>query len=149
MSKSEALQRMQGLLIGPDKETTCLLAYPLHKLENALAKIENRKDIIARVYELAQEFEIEPADLHLGGPTVDGATIETESKKSLGVFLYASVLLVFLLTWFRMRDLPLSLLVIFFAGLCASVSLTILFWTGGKMNLTCLLYTSPSPRDRG
>ena len=139
VSKSEALQRMQGLLIGPDKETTCLLAYPLHKLENALAKIENRKDIIARVYELAQEFEIEPADLHLGGPTVDGATIETESKKSLGVFLYASVLLVFLLTWFRMRDLPLSLLVIFFAGLCASVSLTILFWTGGKMNLTMVM----------
>ena len=50
-----------------------------------------------------------------------------------------SVALVFLLTWFRMRDLPLSLLVIFFAALCASVSLTILYWTGGKMNLTMVM----------
>ena len=137
--KSEALQRIQGLLIGPDRETTCLLAYPQPKFVNGLAKIENRKEIIALVYELGQQFEIEPADLHLGGPTVDGATIETESKKSLGIFLWISVLLVFLLTWFRMRDLPLSLLVIFFAGLCASISLTILFWTGGKMNLTMVM----------
>ena len=38
-----------------------------------------------------------------------------------------------------MRDLPLSILVIFFAGLCASVSLTVLFWTGGKMNLTMVM----------
>ena len=137
--ESEAMQRIEGLLLGPDKETTCLVAYPLPKLEQEIATIENRREIIASIYELAEEFEIAPEDLHLGGPTVDGATIETESKKSLGIFLWLSVFLVFLLTWFRMRDLPLSLLVIFFAGLCASVSLTILFWTGGKMNLTMVM----------
>ena len=137
--RSEALQRIQGLLIGPDGETTCLLAYPQSKQHQLPAEIENRKEIIERLYELGEEFEIQPDQLHLGGPTVDGATIEIESKKSLGTFLWISVALVFFLTWFRMRDLPLSLLVIFFAGLCASVSLTILFWTGGKMNLTMVM----------
>ncbi len=137
--RSEAMQRIEGLLLGPDKETTCLVAYPLPKFNEEIAVIDNRKEIIASVYELAQEFDIKPEDFHLGGPTVDGATIQTESKKSLGIFLWSSVALIFLLTWFRMRDLPLSILVIFFAGLCASVSLTVLFWTGGKMNLTMVM----------
>ena len=137
--RSEAMQRIEGLLLGPDKETTCLVAYPLPKFNEEIAVIDNRKEIIASVYELAQEFDIKPEDFHLGGPTVDGATIHTESKKSLGIFLWSSVALIFLLTWFRMRDLPLSILVIFFAGLCASVSLTVLFWTGGKMNLTMVM----------
>ena len=125
--RSEAMQRIEGLLLGPDKETTCLVAYPLPKFNEEIAVIDNRKEIIASVYELAQEFDIKPEDFHLGGPTVDGATIQTESKKSLGIFLWSSVALIFLLTWFRMRDLPLSILVIFFAGLGASVSLTVLF----------------------
>lgn len=139
VSRKEAEHRIQGLLIGPDKETTCVLAYPLPKLNVVPAKIENRKAIVERIYKLGEEFGIEEEDLHLGGPTVDGAAIEMESKESLGTFLWMSVVLVFFLTWFRMRDLPLSLLVIFFAALCASVSLTILYWTGGKMNLTMVM----------
>ena len=139
VSKAEAQSRIQGLLIGPDQETTCVLAYPQPLVDVVPAKIDNRKEIVSRIYELGEEFDIAREDLHLGGPTVDGATIESESKKSLGTYLWMSVALVFLLTWFRMRDLPLSLLVIFFAALCASVSLTILYWTGGKMNLTMVM----------
>ena len=137
--KAEAQARIQGLLIGPDQETTCVLAYPKPLVGVVPAKIDNRKEIVSQIYELGAEFDIAPEDLHLGGPTVDGATIESESKKSLGTFLWMSIVSVFFLTWFRMRDLPLSLLVIFFAGLCASVSLTILYWTGGRMNLTMVM----------
>ena len=136
---STAEARIRGLLIGPDNETTCIVAYPNPKPDVIPATIENRKEILEFVYALGLEMEIPKNDLHVGGPTVDGAAIEIESKKSLGKFLWMSVLLVFFLTWFRMRDLPLSLLVIFFAGLCASLSLTILYWTGGKMNLTMVM----------
>ena len=134
VSARNARSRIQGLLVGPDGETTCLVAYPNKKL------YEQRRQIINATYELAEsEFGIPPEQLRLGGPTVDGAAIEVESKKSLGKFLWMSILLVFFLTWFRLRDLPLTILVIVFAGFCASLSLTILYWTGGKMNLTMVM----------
>ncbi|MEM7782854.1 MAG: efflux RND transporter permease subunit [Planctomycetota bacterium] len=134
ISRSRAKSRLQGLLIGPDEKTTCLLLYPRIELKG------ERRPILQRVYEVAQaELDLPADELHLGGPTVDGAAIEIESKKSLGTFLWMSVVMVFLLTWYRMRDLPLTLLVIFFSGLCATISLTILYWTGGQMNLTMVM----------
>ena len=134
ITEARARARLKGLLIGPDDKTTCLLAYPFTKFKN------ERRVILERIFEIAKtEFDISAEELHTGGPTVDGAAIETESKKSLGTFLWMSVVLVFFLTWFRMRDLPLTLLVILFSGLCASISLTILYWTGGKMNLTMVM----------
>lgn len=139
VSRKAAESRIRGLLIGPDNQTTCIVAYPKPTGDVIPAKIENRRKILEQIYLLAGDLDIAADQLHIGGPTVDGAAIEIESKKSLGTFLWMSIVLVFFLTWYRMRDLPLTLLVIFFASLCASVSLTILYWTGGKMNLTMVM----------
>ena len=134
VSPATARERVEGLLVGKDGETTCIIAYPAKQF------FSNRRTIIERVYELAEaELGLSAEMLKLGGPTLDGAAIETESKKSLGTYLWMSVALVFLITWYRMRDLPLSILVILFSGLCASLSLTILYWTGGQMNLTMVM----------
>lgn len=132
--ESSARTRVQNLLIGPDRVTTCLIAYPSEKF------FDDRRMIVDQVYDTAfRELELQGHELHLGGPTADGAAIERESSRTLGTFLWMSVVLVFALTWFRMRDLPLSLLVIFFSGLCASTSLAIMHWTGGQMNLTMVM----------
>ena len=129
-----AQNRVTGLMIGPDGETTCLLAYPNLEIP------DYQTLALAKAYEIAKEtVDVLPADLKLGGPTVDGATLDIESKKSLGTFLWMSVLAVAGLTWFRMRDLPLTLLVIFFSGICSAISLSILYWTGGKMNLVLIM----------
>ncbi|MDG1875145.1 MAG: MMPL family transporter [Mariniblastus sp.] len=139
VSRKTAESRVRGLLIGPDNKTTCIVAYPSPTDDKIPAKIENRREILEHIYSLASDLGIESDQLHIGGPTVDGAAIEIESKKSLGTFLWMTMILVFLLTWYRMRDLPLTILVIFFASLCAAVSLSILYWTGGKMNLTMVM----------
>ncbi|MDG1510664.1 MAG: MMPL family transporter [Mariniblastus sp.] len=129
-----AKKRMQGLLVGPDLETTCIVAFPSKKL------VDSRRLIIGEIYNISKsELGLEASDLKLGGPTADGAAIQVESQKSLKSFLWMSVGLVFCLTWFRLRDLPLSLIVIFFAGFCAAISLAFLYWTGGKMNLTMVM----------
>jgi predicted RND superfamily exporter protein len=134
VSRKTAHARVEGLLVGKDNEMTCIIAYP------SLDHFNDRRFVVEHVYELAEtEFGIAHEDLKLGGPTIDGAAIETESKRSLGKFLWMSVVLVFFLTWYRMRDLPLTILVILFSGLCGSLSLTILFWTGGQMNLTMVM----------
>ncbi len=129
-----AKKRVLGLMIGPDQETTCLLAYPRIEIP------DYQKLSLVKAYQLAEEsVGVLPADLKVGGPTADGATLEAESKRSLNTFLWISVILVSGLTWFRMRDLPLTILVIFFSGICSATSLSILYWCGGKMNLTLIM----------
>lgn len=129
-----AYKRVQGLMVGPDQKTTCLLAYP-----NSAVK-DYQKLAVERIYEAAEsELGITPEELKIGGPTADGAALDRESKKSLGTFLWFSVAMVALLSWFRMRDLPLTVLVIFFSALCSAISLSILHWSGGQMNLTLIM----------
>ena len=134
VSNSVALQRLDGLLIGPDQKTTCIIAYPFSEYKN------KRKEIVDQVYELAQEhLGLTPKQIHLGGPTTEGAEISNESKKSLSRYLPMCFFFVFLLTWFRLRDLPLALLVMVFSGFCSLLSLAVLHWCGGQMNLTLVM----------
>jgi len=129
-----ARRRVTGLMIGPDQKTTCLLAYPDPKVP------DYQKLALVKAYELAEKaVDVSPENLKVGGPAADGATLDAESKKSLNTFLWMSVVLVAGLTWFRMRDLPLTLLVIFFSAICSAISLSILYWSGGKMNLTLIM----------
>ncbi len=134
ISEESALQRLQGLLIGPDKKTTCILAFP--STVNDLARTE----VVNRIFEVGyKSFGISHEDLKLGGPTVDGAAIDFESRRALDQFIWLTVLIVFLLSWLRLRDLVLSLTVIGFSVGCAFLSLSILYWTGGTMNLTMIM----------
>ena len=133
-SVSAARNRLSGLMVGPDGKTTCILAFP----DDTTGL--RRAEIVDLVYNVAlTELEIEKSDLKLGGPTVDGAAIDVESKKSLDQFMWMSVLLVFILTLVRLRDLRLALVVLFFSVGCASLSLAVLYYTGGKMNMTMVM----------
>lgn len=141
VSRETALDRIAGLVVGPDRKTTCVIAYPTASTapDNDSLKVD-RKFVMQRIYEVAKrEIGVSKEELKAGGPTVDGAAIDLESKKSLGTFLWMSITIVFLLTWFRMRDLPLSMMVIFFSLLCAAIALAIMYFGGGKMNLTMIM----------
>ena len=134
VSNTRGRQRLDGLMIGPDKKTTCVIAYPFSEYKN------KREEIVLKVYELAHEhLGLSPAQVHMGGPTVEGAEIGIESRKSLSRYLPMAFAFVFLLTWFRLRDLPLTLLVMLFSGFCCLLSLAALHWCGGQMNLTLVM----------
>ena len=134
VSESRGRQRLDGLLIGPDRKTTCIIAYPYSEHKN------KRKEIVVKVYELAEEhLGLSRKEVHLGGPTVEGAEISIESKKSLERYLPMSFGFVFLLIWFRLRDLRLAVLVMLFSWLCSLISLAGLHWCGGQMNLTLVM----------
>jgi predicted RND superfamily exporter protein len=134
VSERYAAARLKGLVIGPDEETTCIVATPAEHV------LTQRRQAYELVLQIAEESTgLSAADLKLGGPTVDGAVINIESQLALRRYLGASVLVVFLLTWYRMKDLPLTIMVIFFASVCAMISLAVLYATGGKMNLTMIM----------
>ena len=134
ISVEDSYKRIQGLLIGPDENTTCILAFPSRDTELA------RTEIISRIFELADsQFGISFDQLKLGGPTVDGAAIDVESRRALDSFIWITVLVVFFLAWFRLRDLTLAVVTLGFSLGSAFLSLSILYWSGGKMNLTMIM----------
>lgn len=132
--EATANERLANLFIGADGETTCVLAFP------DIRNTEQRRNLVATVYRIAQEsIGLTPQQLKLGGPTVDGAAIDNESKRSLDTFLVLSLLTVIGLAWFRLRDVKLTMLVIVMSGICALMALSLLFYMGGKMNLTLVM----------
>ena len=65
-------------MVGRDGKTTAVVAYPVKGMTN------RRREVMERVYEVAnREIGIAPEQLKAGGPTVDGAAIDAESKRSL------------------------------------------------------------------
>ena len=134
IGNSEAQERIKGLLIGPDGETTCVLAFPRSDLGIS------RAEMVHTVYDMAKKkFDYEPDDLKMAGPTVDGALLDIEGRRALDNFMWVTVVIVFVLCWWRLKDFALSLTVLGFALCCAFLSLSILFWSGGTMNLTMVM----------
>ncbi len=133
-SHEGAVRRVTGLFVGPDAETTCLLAIPREEL------VRNRSGIVSRLVQQATATTGLTVDqLRLGGPTVDGAAIDHESKLALRQFLWMTLLVVFGLTWYRKRSFRLAAIIMVFSGYCAGLSLAILYYTGGTMNLTMIM----------
>lgn len=70
-----ALERCRGIFVGLDGHQTCLLAFPTSSAAG------NRTQLVAGLQEtLESEIGLSPEELHLGGPTIDGAAIDSESK---------------------------------------------------------------------
>ena len=133
-SRSEATQRLEGLMVGEDGETTCVIAFPSVRLA------DKRRWLVDSFYDVAQEtLGLNRPQLHLGGPSVDGAAIDTESQKALRGYLGLSLLMVSVLAWYRLRDLPLTILVLFFSLVCVMASMSLLYFSGGQMNLTMVM----------
>jgi predicted RND superfamily exporter protein len=134
VSRTQAKNRLKGLMVGIDGETTCIIAFP------NLRTADKRRWLVDQFYRVAEEtLSLSPEQLHLGGPTVDGAAIDTESQNALQTYLWMSLVTVAGLAWFRLRDVPLTVLVLVFSGFCVAASLCVLYFTGGQMNLTMVM----------
>ena len=133
-SRYEATQRLEGLMVGEDGETTCVIAFPTVRLA------DKRRWLVDEFYKIAKEkLGLKYSQLHLGGPTVDGAAIDTESQKALRGYLWLCLLTVSVLAWYRLRDLPLTIFVLIFSGVSVMASMSLLYYSGGQMNLTMVM----------
>ncbi len=130
VSRSTAIRRLQGTLIGRDGQTTCLVLIVSEK---------GTRDRVSAIQHLIATAERQcgvPCDqLRLGGPTVDAATIDTESERLLLELSGLSAVIAFLVAWQRLRQLRLALIVLTAAIYATGVSLSILYYTGASMNL--------------
>ena len=78
LSREEALQRLEGWLVGPDRRTSCALALV------SAAGAEDRKAAVERAYECAASAcGLSHREVIMAGSTVDGVAIDEISLATL------------------------------------------------------------------
>ena len=134
VAPDEAIRRCRGVFLGPDDATTCLLAFPSESASR------NKTQVVDVLLATAKSsIDLNETETHIGGPTVDGAAIDRESKKSLQRFMGMTLVVVMFLTWIRLRNVLLTTVILGASVYCGVVSLAVLYWTGGTMNLTMIM----------
>jgi hypothetical protein len=134
-STRTALSRLQGTLIGPDGQITCLA---LVMSEQAT---RDRSATVAMIHEVAKSLcQLEAHQLHLAGPTVDAAAINAESKRMLFQLAGLAGLLSFVVAAYRMDSTKLAVIVFAVSLYCVLAALSIVYFSGGRMNLLMTMY---------
>ena len=130
LSRESSLRRLRGVLVGSDRETTCLV------LSTSATGRENRIKAVEEIERLANaECDIDPGQLRLAGPTVDAAAIDAESRRLLFQLAGISALASFVIASMRMRSIRLAIMILAIAMYSTGVGLAILYFSGGTMNL--------------
>lgn len=126
----QAIGRLRGTLVGADGRTTCAVLVVSARGE------ADRVGAIEEIYRVARdECGLAAETLHLGGPTVDAATIDVESQRMLLEFAAISAVIALGVSWWRLRSPRLAMLVLVGAVYSTGVALSVLYYSGGTMNL--------------
>ncbi|MFC1758096.1 RND family transporter [Planctomycetota bacterium] len=129
LSRSEAISRLQGTLVGPDNVTTCLV------VTFTKEGLERRAELVVWLREAARiHCHVEPADLHLAGPVMDGLTVDTLSKHALNRFAIPSTLIVFYVCYLCLGSLRGGLLVVGLSLLGQGATLALVHYAGDEMS---------------
>jgi predicted RND superfamily exporter protein len=99
LDRSTAIERLQGLLVGPDGQQTCIV------FACSSTGLAERRKVVAWIREtILRVARIAPADLHLAGPVINNVAVDEASDESLGVYGGPAAVIVFILTWIALRS---------------------------------------------
>ena len=129
LARKTAIQRLKGVLIGPDGQTTCLI------ISFTREGLTDRKHAVAWIRSmLLQTAATSPDDFHLAGPVIDNVSVDEASAASLRVYAAPAGLVILLLTWWSLRSLGYAVLVFIVSLTCVGLSFTFLHAWGDRMN---------------
>lgn len=134
---AEAFQRLEGLFIGPDKKTTCMvITLSNYGAEHLRAAVNVIRDRALAVAALSKE------DLKMGGPPVDNVALDEEGESALITLAAYSVLIGLVVSWWCLRSMPLVMMVFITGIYSGMIALAAVYYSGGTMN--AILLTMPS-----
>jgi len=129
LKRENALARIQGTLVGPDRQTTCAV------VTLTPIGIAHRAEVVQTIRDgLAQFCHVPKDDQHFAGPVMDGLTVDEASDQSLNYFAVPSALTAFLVCWWWLRWLPGALLVLAVSVYCEMATVSLIHWFGGEMS---------------
>ena len=137
LKQKTVLRRLQGWLIGPDGETTCLIGI-INKRGAA-----DRHAAVEQVFATAETVGgIEREDLHIAGPTMESVAIDAASAEHFELLTAVSTIVCFSLMAFGLRSFLIGLMVFGTAQLCQQFSLALVIYTGSQMDSVMLMLPS-------
>lgn len=134
LSREEAIERVQGLLVGPDGETTCaVIALAAVGDDERIAAVESLQQMAV------QECNVPEDEVRLAGEAVVNVAIDVESQEAVDRWMFYSAVVAFAVAWLSLRNFKLALIVFVIANLCMAVCEATIYVTGGTMNLLVVI----------
>ena len=137
LSSKQAKARLAGTLVGPDGHCTGMLVQM-----SATGTADRHAALMAIVETVESAAGIGRSQIRIGGPTADSVALDIESERSRTTLTGISIVAALVLAWRCLRQTQLVFAVASTALLCATISLSLVYFTGGTMCL--LLVTMPT-----
>ena len=134
LSRAAALRRLEGTLVGPDLETTCVVVILSEKGD------ADRTGALAALEEIAESrCGLRRDQLRLGGDAVINAAIDIESKQAIRKWVGLAWGLAIAFAWLSLRRARLMVMVFVVSFYAAILGTGMVHYTGGTMNLLLVL----------
>ncbi len=134
LSHSAAVARMKGWLVGPDDETTCVIALVSDDgVADRSAAVEFTRRVADSIDDLSR------ATLCLAGTSYHVVAINDASKSSLLQFNLWSFLICLLVLFASLKSIKLAWSVFITAIFCQQLSMALMYYTGVQMDSVLLL----------
>lgn len=134
MRRAQALERLRGLLVGPDDTTSCAVIYLTD-----LGARERRESVDAILSAVQAAIGLERDDLRLAGPPIDGIAIDNASMSSIERFATPSVIISLVLCVLCLRSVWLSLPVLAAGAYGQVLMLGSVYYSGSSMNAVLIV----------
>lgn len=129
LSAVEARRRLEGLLLGADRNQTCAVAYVSER------GFQNREGALDFVYDCAGQVEgLSASTLRVAGPTIESVAINRASQESMSRYLMLSVVVALVVCYICLRSLRLALMVFLTAMFSNQLSIAIIYYAGSRMD---------------
>lgn len=129
LSEDAALRRLEGGLVGPDGQTSCMVV----ELTN-YGGIYRRESIPIMTDAITSVTGLTQDELIIAGPAIDGIAIDDESIRSISTFSLPSVLISFVLCWLCLRSLRLTLPILIVGAWGQGLMLALVYYLDITMN---------------
>jgi predicted RND superfamily exporter protein len=129
LGRGEAVERLTGMLVGPDGRTTCAV------IGFTPAGILARRQAVAWLEDLVHRTAtLDEAAVHMAGPVIDNVHIDRETANSLNYFALPAGLVVLVVTTWALRSIAYAAVVWLVSAWCVGLSFATLHACGDRMN---------------
>ncbi len=133
LSRDQALNRLQGILVGKDRSTSCVL------LRLTDAGNRDRVATLRAILHATDQMGLPREEVRIGGEVVFNAMIDVESLAAIDQLAGLSGLAAILLAFLSLRSIRLTIMVFITALYTAGFAYATVHYTGAQMNLVLVV----------
>ncbi len=138
LNRGQARQRLEGWFLGPDNQTTCVIARISPNPDGSFPREQAVSFVRQTAIEQAAALGLNPGELKIAGPTADSAAINTASAANINRMRILALLLGTGLAWIGLRNVRQVTIVFATALLATLLTLASVYFCGQYMDAILL-----------